>query len=66
MSFPEKTLEPFKYEPLCAFFFSCTVCKMAYSQLAGLRAHQKSARHRPIMTQSRVPPKQSLLSQNSY
>lgn len=29
------------------FISSCSVCKMAYSQLAGLRAHQKSARHRP-------------------
>ncbi|XP_009984051.1 PREDICTED: PR domain zinc finger protein 12, partial [Tauraco erythrolophus] len=27
--------------------YKCQVCQSAYSQLAGLRAHQKSARHRP-------------------
>ena len=26
--------------------YVCTMCESAYSQLAGLRAHQRSARHR--------------------
>ena len=38
---------------ICFYFvagekpYKCDYCQSAYSQLAGLRAHQKSARHRP-------------------
>lgn len=29
--------------------YKCFVCRSSYSQLAGLRAHQRSARHKPIV-----------------
>lgn len=30
--------------------YKCFVCRCSYSQLAGLRAHQRSARHKPMVT----------------
>lgn len=30
--------------------YKCFVCRSSYSQLAGLRAHQRSARHKPMVT----------------
>ena len=35
--------------------YKCLVCHSAYSQLAGLRAHQKSARHRPLQAPPAIP-----------
>ena len=28
--------------------YKCYVCRSSYSQLAGLRAHQRSSRHKPV------------------